>query len=64
MTPELIQFLVKVGNQLNFDVRTEVQASESACVDVVWFDKQLPIPGWLEAEFQYAVLALPADSRF
>jgi hypothetical protein len=47
MTPELIQFLVKVGNQLNFDVRTEVQASESACVDVVWFDKQLPIPaGW------------------
>lgn len=40
----LCQLLLEVGNTLGFDVRTEVQASDSAYVDLVWFDKRLPIP--------------------
>ena len=39
----LIKRLIMLGEQLNFDVLTEVQASESAYVDVVWFDKRLPV---------------------
>jgi hypothetical protein len=44
MKPELIQLLVNLGNNLKFAARTEVGASESAFVDVVWFDTRLPIP--------------------
>lgn len=44
MKPELIQFLVDLGNRLKFDARTEVGATEGAFVDVVWFDTRLPIP--------------------
>jgi hypothetical protein len=40
----LHEFLSKVGNELGFDVKTEVEASESAFVDLVWFDRQLPLP--------------------
>jgi hypothetical protein len=40
----LRQLLIEVGNALGFDVRPEVQASDSAFVDLVWFDKRLPIP--------------------
>lgn len=41
---DLVNFLFKVGRALGFDVRKEVQASESAWVDLVWFDKKLLIP--------------------
>lgn len=41
---ELHEVLVKLGNLLDFDVRKEVQASDSAFVDLVWFDKRLPVP--------------------
>ena len=40
---ELIELLENLGNSLDFDARTEVEASESAWVDVVWFDKHLPV---------------------
>jgi hypothetical protein len=40
----LHEFLSKVGNELGFDVKTEVEASESAFVDLVWFDRKLPLP--------------------
>lgn len=30
--------LVKLGKKLGFQVGTEIQASDSAWVDVVWFD--------------------------
>jgi hypothetical protein len=36
--------LSEIGKKLNFDVRAEVQASESAYVDLVWFDSRLPLP--------------------
>lgn len=38
----LVQLLVKLGEHLGFDVATEVQASEAAWVDVVWFDRRVP----------------------
>jgi hypothetical protein len=41
--PTLIERLVQIGSSLGFDVVTEVEASESAWVDVVWFDKRLPL---------------------
>ncbi len=37
--PDLIDLIAKLGQQLGFDVGFEVEASESAYVDVVWFDK-------------------------
>lgn len=40
----LTEYLAKVGKSLNFGVKTEVEASESAFVDLVWFDPRLPIP--------------------
>jgi hypothetical protein len=43
--PTVTQLLKELGSQLEFYVKTEVEASESAFVDVVWFDKRLPIPG-------------------
>jgi hypothetical protein len=43
--PKLIEILEQVGKQLEFDVRKEVMASESAYVDMVWFDKRFPLPG-------------------
>jgi len=39
----LHQRLIALGEKLNFDVRTEVEASESAWVDIAWFDKRLPV---------------------
>jgi hypothetical protein len=39
----LIDLIVELGKKLNFDVVTEVEASESAWVDIVWFDKRLPV---------------------
>jgi hypothetical protein len=36
--------LLDVGTDLGFVTKAEVQASESAYVDVVWFDKRLPFP--------------------
>jgi hypothetical protein len=38
----LVQLLVKLGVHLGFEVATEVQASEAAWVDVVWFDRRIP----------------------
>jgi hypothetical protein len=40
----LLTTLQQIGTELGFAVRTEVQASDSAFVDLVWFDKRLPIP--------------------
>jgi len=40
----LCESLSKIGKALKFDVRAEVQASDSAFVDLVWFDGRLPIP--------------------
>jgi len=37
------QLLIALGKALDFEVLTEVEASESAWVDVVWFDKRLPV---------------------
>lgn len=39
----LTDLLVRLGSKLDFDVKTEVEASDSAYVDVVWFDKRLPV---------------------
>jgi hypothetical protein len=39
----LLDLIVGLGKKLNFDVVTEVEASESAWVDIVWFDKRLPV---------------------
>ena len=42
--PAVTQLLIDLGTYLDFDVLTEVEASEgSAYVDVVWFDKRLPV---------------------
>lgn len=38
--PSLISLLEAIGRHLGFDVATEVEASESAWVDVVWFDRR------------------------
>jgi len=40
----LCDLLSQIGSKLEFGVRAEVQASESAYVDLVWFDKRLPLP--------------------
>jgi hypothetical protein len=50
---ELTELLKKLGELLDFDVRTEVEASESAWVDIVWFDKRLP-PGEKSFKMRYA----------
>ncbi len=49
----LIQSLIDLGTSLGFDVLTEVEASESAWVDVVWFDKRLPV-GKKKPRMRYA----------
>jgi len=38
--PGLVSLITRLGKQLSFDVGLEVAASESAYVDVVWFDKR------------------------
>jgi len=38
----LVQLIVKLDAHLGYEVATEVQASEAAWVDVVWFDKRIP----------------------
>lgn len=41
MTKESItDILVELGRRLGFRVGTEIQASDSAWVDVVWFDER------------------------
>ena len=49
----LTDLLVKLGSAFDFDVRTEVEASESAWVDIVWFDKCLPV-GDKSSNLRYA----------
>jgi len=39
----VVDVLVETGAALGFEVRTEVEASESAWIDVVWFDPRLPL---------------------
>ena len=39
----LFDLLERLGSKLEFDVKTEVEASDSAFVDIVWFDKRLPV---------------------
>jgi hypothetical protein len=38
----LVRLLQILGTHLGYEVATEVQASEAAWVDVVWFDKRIP----------------------
>lgn len=38
----LVELIVSLGTHLGYDVATEVPASESAWVDVVWFDRRVP----------------------
>ena len=52
--PAVTQLLIDLGKSLGFDVLTEVEASEgSAYVDVVWFDKRLPV-GTKKPRMRYA----------
>lgn len=37
---KLVDLVADIGRTLGFDVATEVEASESAWVDVVWFDRR------------------------
>ena len=39
--PQLSSLIAHLGRALGFEVATEVQAPESAWVDVVWFDKRI-----------------------
>lgn len=39
--PDLAKLLIRLGRAMNFEVKGEVEASESAWVDVVWFDSRL-----------------------
>ncbi|MBI4587654.1 MAG: hypothetical protein HY725_02350 [Candidatus Rokubacteria bacterium] len=41
--PKLVDLVVAIGKKLGFDTATEVAASESAWVDVVWFDNRIPL---------------------
>ena len=41
--PSIFQVLEGLGNALGFEVRREVEASESAWVDMVWFDNRFPV---------------------
>ena len=50
---EIHQLLVDLGKSLDFEVLREVEASESAWVDVVWFDKRLPV-GKKKPRMRYA----------
>jgi hypothetical protein len=43
--PTLTELLKEVGSNLGFHIKAQVEASESAFVDVVWFDNRFPIPG-------------------
>ena len=44
MTKENVtKILVELGTKLGFRVGTEVQASDSAWVDVVWFDAKFDL---------------------
>lgn len=52
-TATVIDLLVSLGKALGFDVLAEVEASESAWVDVVWFDKRLPV-GPKKPKMRYA----------
>ena len=49
----VVQRLIDLGKSLDFDVLTEVEAAESAWVDVVWFDKRLPV-GKKKPRMRYA----------
>jgi hypothetical protein len=40
----IAQILKELGTHLGFIVKQEVEASESAFVDLVWFDNRFPIP--------------------
>ena len=37
---KMIALLIAIGEKLGFDAMTEIEASEAAWVDVVWFDKR------------------------
>lgn len=40
----MVEQLEQIGTDLGFAVRTEAEASDSAFVDLVWFDRRLPVP--------------------
>ena len=49
----LLKVLENIGKGLGFDVRKEVEASESAYVDMVWFDSRLAV-GERSTNMRYA----------
>ena len=56
---DLLEVLEGLGKQLRFEVRKEVEASESAWVDMVWFDNRFPIEAQNSHNMRYAPV-LPA----
>lgn len=42
-TMNTVRVLIAAGQALGFEVQTEVGASDSAWIDVVWFDPRLPL---------------------
>ena len=50
---DIFEVLETLGKQLHFEVRKEVEASESAWVDMVWFDNRLPLDSRI-ANMRYA----------
>lgn len=48
--PAVIDLLLRLGDELDFDVATNV-ASESGAVDVVWFDRSLPLAAIISEPF-------------
>ena len=41
--PALIDLIVRLGAELDFDVARDVESLRGGCVDVVWFDRCLPL---------------------
>jgi len=41
--PGLIDLIVRLGAELDFDVARDVESVRGGCVDVVWFDRCLPL---------------------
>jgi hypothetical protein len=51
---DLFETLERLGKQLGFEVRKEVEASESAWVDMVWFDNRFPVKAQNSHNMRYA----------
>ena len=56
---DIKQLIINLGKKLGFDVETEVPASESAWVDVVWYDKRFNFPKLSQSKSLLRVPKLP-----